>query len=679
MKALPKYILLAVLFSTIESFYLSGQDKDSIVLDITLTDAYVFGSRSTSPIRVTPTGSLILSFNKIEKLPKLFGYADPLRYIQMLPGVQTNAELQGGIHIQGCDNSHNDINIKGVPIYNPVHLFGFFSTFNATHYGSLELNKSSKAAFSSNRLGGELNLSSPVLIHDSTDFEFTVGLLSSEGTGRFRISSKTCLTASARISYLNLLYRRWLTFDDMDAKYSFYDANFSLIHRIDDASFICADYYGGMDKGGFISNSFNSDINVLWGNQMASFRYIHDRQLDFSLENNTYFTTYSNNISLVSQDKQLSLPSSIMDFGNKTKVKWKGITGGVDVVYHIIHPQNVENDSQSQVMATANYNTNTIESSLYVDWKFPFKDFFFMDTGLRCSVYGSRKTGCFWGLDPSFTIGYDNQKFRINAHYFLRHQYLFQTGFTDFGLPTEFWISSDKVFKPQYAHSLSFNFSCFFHDYMFRVDGDVFYKRLYNQIEYVGSVYDLAGKAYDLYDNLHQGSGKNYGFSFSLNKCSGVFTGWLSYTYTKATRTYSSPDISGTFPANHERPHQLNAVLTYSLGSHWDFGMTFVYASGTPFTAPRSLYLINSSIIMSYGEHNANRLTPYYRLDFSMNYKWRIRHQHENGINFSVYNLTCHKNDLFYTVSLQGDAKVQYHPVTFFSTMLPSISYYFKF
>ena len=72
-------------------------------------------------------------------LPQVLGSADPVRYAQMLPGVQTNGECRSGIHIQGCDNGHNFISIGGVPIYNVNHLLGIFSTFNALHYPSMSL------------------------------------------------------------------------------------------------------------------------------------------------------------------------------------------------------------------------------------------------------------------------------------------------------------------------------------------------------------------------------------------------------------------------------------------------------------------------------------------------------------------------------------------------------------
>ena len=65
--------------------------------------------------------AVLVDMKFMENMPQILGNADPMHYAQMLPGVQTNNEYQGGIHVQGCDNEHNQITIGGVPVYNAVH------------------------------------------------------------------------------------------------------------------------------------------------------------------------------------------------------------------------------------------------------------------------------------------------------------------------------------------------------------------------------------------------------------------------------------------------------------------------------------------------------------------------------------------------------------------------------
>jgi hypothetical protein len=164
-----------------------------------------------------------------------------------------------------------------------------------------------------------------------------------------------------------------------------------------------------------------------------------------------------------------------------------------------------------------------------------------------------------------------------------------------------------------------------------------------------------------------------------LQKCTGRLTGWLSYTYTHARRTFQEFNHNKEFPASHERPHDLKAVITYKPTKHWDFGGTFIYASGTPFTPPQSLNVMNGNILINYADYNSSRLAPYVRCDLSVNFKWKSRRFKEQGLNLSVYNAFANRNELFWRIKKTDDNRFAYRPVSFVIKTLPSISYYIKF
>ena len=79
-----------------------------------------------------------------------------MSFSKLLPGVQTTAEGNGSIHINGSDNGHNMISVLDVPLYNVNHLLGLFSAFIPTHYSTMSLNRTPQWAGAPNRLGGEL-------------------------------------------------------------------------------------------------------------------------------------------------------------------------------------------------------------------------------------------------------------------------------------------------------------------------------------------------------------------------------------------------------------------------------------------------------------------------------------------------------------------------------------------
>ena len=143
-------------------------------------------------------GSVRLNLDMLDKLPKIMGNADPISYSRMLPGVQTSGEYNGGLHINGSENSHNTISVLDVPLFNVNHLLGFFSTFIPTHYSSMSLYKTPQSAAAPNRLGGELLFIPDWETADRVSGDITAGLMSSQGTVKVPIGKKSLLTASLR-------------------------------------------------------------------------------------------------------------------------------------------------------------------------------------------------------------------------------------------------------------------------------------------------------------------------------------------------------------------------------------------------------------------------------------------------------------------------------------------------
>lgn len=67
-----------------------------------------------------------------------------------------------------------------------------------------------------------------------------------------------------------------------------------------------------------------------------------------------------------------------------------------------------------------------------------------MELGARVSGYHCQKS--FYRVMPHLKFNYDlSQSAKLNLNLGIRNQYLFQTGFSSSGLPTEFWFAADKI------------------------------------------------------------------------------------------------------------------------------------------------------------------------------------------------------------------------------------------
>ena len=70
---------------------------------------------------------------------KIGGESDLFRALQYLPGILTSSQISSGLYVRGGSPDQNLILLDGSTVYNPSHLFGFFSTFNTDAIKDVEL------------------------------------------------------------------------------------------------------------------------------------------------------------------------------------------------------------------------------------------------------------------------------------------------------------------------------------------------------------------------------------------------------------------------------------------------------------------------------------------------------------------------------------------------------------
>lgn len=672
-----RHFLLLHLFMFCTSSLVLAQETEEEVQNVFLDSVVVTEQRRSLLLSKGENESQVLDMQLMKQMPQILGNADPIHYAQMLPGIQTNNEYQGGIHVQGCDNEHNEVSLSGVPIYNVVHLLGFFSTFNSTHYPSMSLTESANSGSFTNRLGAELKMQSPEHIPDSIEGEASAGLISSQGTLRIPLSKSSAIITSLRASYINLLYGRWMKADDMQFKYSFYDANITYINHLDTKNILTFDFYFGHDNAKLLQDLYIANIHDKWGNSMGALHWTYTPNNDLRMRNTIYTTAYSNSLQLNLVQEHYQLDSKIYDFGFRNSVEWQNFHCGAEAIWHHIRPQSVSGSGSYNHSYRHTDTAQSLEASLFCDYTQPVTKDFSIDAGIRGSIYTTGKDT--WSaIDPAIKAKFSQDGWSCSLGYALKHQYLFQAGFSDMGLPTEFWFSADHDQQPQFAHSLTAKGETYLFNRRYQLSVSLYWKKLYHQVEYAGTVLDLINDNYTLSNQLLHGNGENYGINIMLSKCTGKLTGWVSYAYGKTKRRYPLEGMHETYPANHDRPHELDAVATYSLPKHWSFGATAVLCSGTPFTAPEYIFLLNGNLMSHYGKHNSSRLRTYSRIDVSVNYRWKHKHRAEQGINLSIYNLLCHNNDLFHYVRIGDRKQIYYKTVRFISPILPSVSYFIK-
>ena len=648
------------------------------------------GKRLRSPLREIE-GTSIISMSLMDEMPHILGNADPLHYAQLLPGVQTNSEYDAGLHIQGCDNSHNYVSLGGAPVYNAAHLLGFFSIFNAGHFTEMSLQKSPVSASFPNRLGGRVDMLTPTWLaaEDSLSVgavhgELSVGPMSSQGTLRLPVGKRSLLLLSARAAYLNLLYSKWLEVDGDEVKYDFSDYNLSYITQLDDANVLKIEGYWGYDNMKIGQASYGLQGKLKWDNTMAALHWysrskdgLNEGGKDWSMEQMVYYSRYANRLNVGEYSFQVGMRSFIFDLGYKGNFSWGRWRMGAEVVRHQLLPQDIGITGNLANYQTDAHHQLATEASVYLQYCQPLGEKLLMEMGARVSGYHCQKS--FYRVMPHLKFNYDlSPSAKLNLNLGIRNQYLFQTGFSSAGLPTEFWFAADKNHRPQYAYHAALQGEFWFAEKEYRLSVETYYKWLMNQIENNSNMFDILFSSYSFDGSLLHGKGYNYGLNLLLEKRRGKLTGWLSGSLGRAMRKFDGEQYQGWYPAGHERIYELNAVATYRINRRVSLGSTYVLASGTPYTKVNYAYLMSGNLVTEYGPHNGDRVKPYMRLDLSVSYDFATKGKVRSGINFSLYNVTMHGNDLFYRIKVY-DNHVRYNAFKFLMPIMPSINYYCKF
>ncbi|RZK91571.1 MAG: TonB-dependent receptor, partial [Hymenobacter sp.] len=129
-----------------------------VLTDATSLNEVVVQGQKDRNVRSMQMGVQKLDIKQIKQIPTVFGESDLLRVVTALPGVKTIGEGSTGFSVRGGGTDQNLVLFNGATIYNPAHLFGFFSAFNPDMVQSVELYKSAIPARYGGRLASVLDI-----------------------------------------------------------------------------------------------------------------------------------------------------------------------------------------------------------------------------------------------------------------------------------------------------------------------------------------------------------------------------------------------------------------------------------------------------------------------------------------------------------------------------------------
>ncbi|OWY19310.1 TonB-dependent receptor [Sphingobacteriales bacterium UPWRP_1] len=690
--------------------------ESAVIINEAIT---VTATRQDKNVNSTDMGRMDLSVEKIKSLPALGGEVDLIRAIQLMPGVKGSGDVSSGLYVRGGGPDQNLVLLDEAVVYNIGHLFGFFSVFNSDAIKSNTLYKGSMPAMYGGRLSSVLDVSMKDGNNKKYEVAGGIGNISSRLTIEGPIQKdKSSFIIAGRRTYADVLARPFLKGTDFEGNgYYFYDLNLKANYRFSDKDRIFLSGYFGRDVFNFKSTDGFS-LKMPWGNSTATLRWNHLFSSKLFMNTTAVYNAYNFGADSRFNDFSSKFYSGVRDWNAKVDFDYfpaanHDIKFGANYTYHTFTPYTLEAVVGDTQINTDELNKqNAHEAALYIQDDFTISDKLKVHIGLRGSLFqqvGPYKTAVFNndGI-PADSVFYENGEPivtyggiepRINLRYTLSpskslkggvavaNQYIHLVSNSTALLPTDLWVPSTKMVKPQRGIQYSLGYFQNFKENTYEASVEVYYKSLKNQIEFSEDYYPELNAL--LENSFVFGQGRAYGVEFFLQKQRGKFTGWIGYTFSRTERSFPDINLGRTFPARYDRTHDLSVVAIYDVSQRWNLGATFVYNTGQAITLPNSFFMMEGWIYTEFDmPRNSYRMKPYHRLDFSATYRLNKKSdaKFKSDLNFSVYNVYSRLNPFFlYAVpevsegsaGTAGSIDIKLKQVSLFP-IIPSITWNFK-
>lgn len=691
-------------------------DIDMAEAVATLTAAIVSAER-TSNTQSVEMGVNRLNIRTIKQVPVVFGETDIMKVVESLPGVTTVGEASNGINVRGGSTDQNLILFDGATVYNPSHLFGFFSAFNPDVVKGVELYKSAIPE----KYGGRLSSVLDVSMLDGNNKKWSgvaaIGPLTSKLTVEGPLQKeKTTIVAGVRGTYSDWLLNNLPDNAYHNSKGNFYDANLRITHVIDPKNtlyimgYLSTDWfnldndttYRYSNKNANIKwkHLFNNKSNALFSAGVDNYQYsvsnTHDSTNDFKLAFNINQTWLRAEFSYAPDNRN-------------------AISYGVSSIYYKLHPGNYTPlGSESIVVPNIVPAEQALESAAWLGDQYTVSSRLTVSAGLRYSVFNYLGPHDVYNyasgvplsvatiVDTShyaknkFIKTYSAPEIRFSARYSLSdnssvkvsyntlEQYIHMLSNTVSISPTDIWKLSDPHIKPQQGDQVSLGFYHNFKAGTIEASVEVYYKRIHNYLDYKSGAQLLLNPHIET--DVLSTKGKAYGAEFLLRKLTGRLNGWISYTYSRTFLKQDDPlagqliNYGNWYPADFDKPHNLNIIANYRVTHRYSFSANMVYSTGRPITLPLSIFVLDGTPGLYYSQRNQYRIPDYFRTDISViiDGNHRVHQRTHNFWTVGAYNLFARQNP-YSVYFIQENGKIKGYQLSIFGTMIPFVTYTIKF
>lgn len=656
-----------------------------LVPGTSLEEAVVTAPRE-SGIASTRMGAIEVPVAAVKSVPALFGEADVLKTIQLLPGVQGGTEGFSGLYVRGGGPDENLLLLDGIPLYHAEHMLGIFSVFQPEAVKKVTLYKGSFPA----RYGGRISGIVDVRTNDGNLYE-THGSVGVSMIGeKLHIEGpvwkgKTSYSLSARGMH-TLLLTPVIKLTGFDGNYFFYDLDAKFAHRFSGRDRLYFNVYHGLDNFHYRESNKAFDgrtgqpftdtqkLGIRWGNTVAALRWNHVVGPRLFMNTTVAFNRYHMRMDSDmrtreikadgdTEDSQVQFDyrSGMRDWVAKADFDYTPTSShkfkfGAEYTFHTFVPETLTGYGRQRVNESPQADTtlymrsNSLqrghEASLYAEDEIRLGSHLSLNPGLRATLFNTQgKT--YWSIEPRLNAKVNfTEDWWAKASYSRMSQYVHLLSSSQITLPVDLWVPITRNIRPETADQ--FSLGLYFGGlpgWNFSVEG--YYKAIRNVLEYKeGAVFLFDSSGWE--SKVEAGSGRAMGVELFIEKTTGKTTGWLGYTLAKSDRLFSSINHGQRFPYRYDRRHSVNLVANHRFNEKFDISLAWNFASGGVTTLPERRIVASSPAgepryVDLVSSRNNFRLPASHTLNLGFNF--HRRHTRGESIwNLSVYNVYNHMN-----------------------------------
>jgi len=688
----------------------SGSMEFDVALSsgVALSEVTVSAEALRERLRSVRMGLERIDARQAKLIPALLGEVDVLRAVQLKPGIPSGSEGATGLFVRGGGGDQNLFLLDGATVYNPNHLFGFFSTFNADAVAGLDLYKAGFPARYGGRLSGIIDVTTRPASAKTTGVRAGVGLLASRLTveGPLGKSKRAGYMLNARRTYVDLItdqvnrIREGQPDVDPIPGYNFYDLNAKVGFDVSSRDRVEVSGYFGRDRFRFDNEDFEFRFN--WGNATLAAQWQHLSSDRLSITTAATLSDYQYAVTNSIPGFNFEVGSEVRDIGLRSDALYavpdgQSIRFGASLTHHQFGIGRLRAGStDGEISFSAGEALDAVSWGTYLSDEVALGPKGAVELGLRVSGFSNDGTN-YARLEPRIATSYAlAERVNVKASFARMYQYIHLVSSAGVALPTDIWYPSTQRVKPQRSDQTAIGLSFLPVDGVL-ISAESYYKDLRQQVDFVDGAELFVNN--DLAGDFDFGRGHAYGVELQVERTVGKLKGWIGYTWQR-TRRGGFPNImqGRYFSPRFDRRHDLSVVGFYELNDRWTLTATWVYGSGDLYWLPVGRKLEQGApgsdlrtIIPVYGDRNNYRLRSFHRGDIGAVMKLYPSWAESSDLTFSIFNVYDRRNAFFVYIDIESEevpdadggtidipSKLTPKQVSLFP-VLPSVTWNFSF